>query len=107
MLADKTARLRRLNQIRIPDAARRVLRADRTLANRTDFEQIVSDICSELQRRSTAVKKKNRRRGISSPKIPEQRELKFEFLSEKNKPKRREEAENMALERRDHLIPDL
>lgn len=75
LLADRAARLRRADNLTISGAVRRVLRQDRVLAKRSDFEEIVRDVCSHLQKRSTARQNKNRRLQISSPKIPEQIEL--------------------------------
>ncbi|MBI2108746.1 MAG: hypothetical protein HYT93_01005 [Parcubacteria group bacterium] len=94
LLADKAARLRREKNLTVPGAVQRVLR-ENGFRNRSDFKEIMSDVCAELQRRATARRKKNKRLGRKSEKMPEQLELRYE------------EARQMADERRDDLLPDL
>lgn len=97
LLADKAARLRRAENLTIPGAVTRVLRAN-GYGNRSDFKEIMGDVCAELGRRAVARRKKNQRLGRKAPKIPEQMELKID--------PRYAEARHMADERRDHLLPD-
>ena len=74
LLADKTARLRRTENLSVPAAVWKVLRAER-FAERTDAKELHGDICAELQKRSTARRKKNLKLKKKSAKIPEQLEF--------------------------------
>ena len=77
-LANEAARLRRIDHLAVPGAVWRVLRA-KQLAERPDAREIAGDVCAELQKRSVARRKKNKRLGIRSPRIPEQFDLGIEW----------------------------
>lgn len=76
VLADRAAHLRRAYNLAMPGAVWGVLRAQ-GLADGVGAKELASDILSELQKRSTARRKKNREKGRSSPKFPEQLDFKL------------------------------
>lgn len=93
-LADRAAYIRRSEGIVVPaGAAWRAVR-EAGLAVRPDAGEIVSDICRELQGRSTARQNKNKKLGLLSSHIAEQ----FDFRALREDP-RIAEARRIALER--------
>ncbi len=57
-LADQSARTARLHRLRMPEAVRMVLK-ERGFSDTERAKEYVSSVCRELQKRSTARRKKN------------------------------------------------
>ncbi|MGB3921873.1 MAG: hypothetical protein WBL19_01140 [Minisyncoccia bacterium] len=61
-LADKSAKVARLHRLRIPAAVRMVVLEEHKFLDRPHSDELVSNVCRELQKRATARRKKNKER---------------------------------------------